>query len=228
MNVPGSLDQLVLFVLFVLPGITFSTIRVALSGWKSPDYGVGARVLEALFVSALFDGAYLLILGEVLAREARHTPDVLAWVSTANVGLLLGLLIGLPALVACLMFLRPTIYKTVTQKGKKRVRVQLRSNYRSVPQAWDFKVLKKMREGHFVRVRTEGGLYYGGWYGAGSLASTYPHDRDLFIEKQWRMGPAGEFISEIEDSRGLWMPITDKTVVEWLAEPKQGEGEPNG
>lgn len=217
MNVPGSVDQLLLFVLFVLPGITFSTVRVALSGWKAPDFGVGARVLEALFVSAIFDGIYLLVLGEALVSKVKATKDVLSLVSTLNVFVSLLLLIGVPALVAVVVYLKPTVEKTTTKRGGTWFRVVTRNNYRSTPQAWDFKVLNA--GGQFVRVRMESGVYYGGWYSRNSLASTYPHDRDMFIESQWKLDNDGRFIKKMKDTAGVWIPIGDKTVVEWLNPP---------
>lgn len=228
MNIPASFDQLVLFLLFVLPGITFSTVRIAISGWRGPDYGVGARILEALFVSAIFNAVYLVLLGETLVKTIQSTTNLLDLVSTVRIVIVLVLLVGVPALVAILVAVlahpRPEFYWGFTSRGRRYPRVDLRNNYRSTPQAWDFKVLNV--GGSFVRVRTEDGTFYGGWYGGNSLASTYPNDRDLFIESQWKLDANGDFKGKIIGTRGVWIPITDKTIVEWVdpapIEPTRG------
>lgn len=214
MNIPSSIDQLLLFFVFVLPGITFTSVRVSLSGWRGPDYGVGARVLEALFVSAIFDFVYLLLLGEKLASQVRTTTDFLSIVSTLNVFVSLLLLIVLPALVAVVAFLRPRIVAYSTTQGKRSLKLISLNNYRSAPQSWDFKVLNA--GGLFVRVRLESGVYFGGWYAGKSLASTYPYARDIFVESQWRIDSDGSFLARVENTAGVWIPITDKTVVEWI------------
>jgi len=215
MSIPSSLDQVILFVLFVLPGITFSTVRTALTGWRAPDFSVGARILEALFISALFDGVYLVIFGELIARYARANISLLAFALTGNIFLLLVALIVVPGLLGWVASLGLHREARVTKGGKEGWRIRKSANnYRSTPQAWDFKVLDA--GGLFVRVRLENGTYYGGWYSSQSLASTYPQPRDLFIESQWKLNANGDFVGKMTNTRGVWIPINDKTVVEWI------------
>ena len=53
--------------------------------------------------------------------------------------------------------------------------------------------------------------------------STYPHENDTFIQMQWQMGPDGEFIAAVEASLGVWVPVTNDCIVEWLAAPADEE-----
>jgi len=213
MSVPDSLAQVAIFILFVMPGVTFASVRTALGGWRSPDYSVGARILEAVFVSVLFCGTYALVFGTAaaIALTSVETARSLTAPTIALLGLFLVLV---PA-----AFGASTAVKfrwSIARNGRKFPSVTKKTNFRSDPQAWDHKVLNN-QQGCFVRIRTEAGVYYGGWYSTESFASTYPMPRDLFIESQWKMSPTGDFLGKMTNTRGLWLAVTDKCVVEWIA-----------
>lgn len=97
---------------------------------------------------------------------------------------------------------------------------------RDTPRGWDKAAFTAYTPPRFVRVRTADGSWYGGWFDSDSLVSTYPHERDLFIEVQWQMSSEGGFIKPIPGSVGVWIPITSDCVVEWVSGvPAGGEEE---
>lgn len=60
----------------------------------------------------------------------------------------------------------------------------------------------------------------GGWFSSASSVGTYPHSRDIFIEKQYSMKKDGRFDALQTDSNGIWLSITDAHIVEWLISPE--------
>lgn len=220
MTIPDSLTQVAIFVLIVMPGVTFATVRTALSGWKSPDYGTSARLMEAVFVSVLFCGVYAIAFAGVLSRNLNAMPPSASIVTPGTAGLAVVLFIAAPALVAAAISVKVVRYED--PRGKTRVRVIKRNGYRGTPQAWDGKVLH-MDQGSFVRIRRADGTYFGGWYSTRSMASTYPRPRDIYIESQWKMKGDGAFDGKIAGTRGVWLAVTDTCVVEWLDVPTSTE-----
>jgi hypothetical protein len=234
---PDGFASIAVFVVFVAPGIMFTTVRVALVGVRAADLSAAGRVLEALFVGVLFDVLYALIFFSFVrdlvdnpAKTLRHFDFVQV------VGAVVVLLI-IPAGVAALSGLRirrvavdaedaEEIRKRSANRARRRAAIAKRlgfyvaNNYRSIPVAWDFKALKHA-QAQFVRVRMEDGRFYGGYYGEGSYMSTYPHPRDIFISNLWRLEADGSFKHEIVASRGIWLPITDRCAVEWVDVPAQ-------
>jgi hypothetical protein len=233
-TVPESLPQVLIFIAMLVPGFSFVTVRTWYVGWRSPDYGPGSRILEALYVSAIFlvvyTGTGLLIHAWIQALSGVGTLRELqpwlegAWKETAS-GLVavLGivLLVVVPGGVAALMSRRTKV--TVLQDDGTAVVVSKAVNRnQSMPRGWDHAAFGA-DEPRFARVLTHTGVYVGGWYGPGSYSSTFPYDKDIFISNQWRMGSDGAFIEPMPDSLGVWVPITDQCQVEWIADTRNRE-----
>jgi hypothetical protein len=201
--IPTTLLQVAIFVVFVAPGITYASVRVALVGVRAADLGAASRILEALTVGVLFDALYVLVFFQFV-RGAMQSPSVALtqfqwWQALVAVVLLLVVPAGVGYLTGQLKWW--PWYGTI--------------GYRPTPLAWDFKALN-MPNGQFVRVRTDGGVYYGGWYSRESYMSTYPHPRDIYIETQWTIDSHGVFGVPITDAGGMWLRITDTCVVDWI------------
>jgi hypothetical protein len=229
MSIPESLPQVLAFIAMLVPGISFVTVRTWFVGWRSPDYGAGSRVLEALYVSAIFVIVYV-SLGLLVSGFASETTGMVSlgsfeiW-ATGGWRLIPAWLLGLSAVV--LLVLVPggiaalASWSRVTNKidnegNTTRVRHRVNRN-QAVPRAWD-KAAYGADTPRFVRIKTGDGTYLGGWYDAEGYVSTYPYERDLFIAHQWRMSKRGIFLGPIENSLGVWVPITDNCHVEWIAQ----------
>jgi hypothetical protein len=219
MSIPDTFIQVAIFVLFVVPGVMFATVRTALIGYRSPDFSVAARILEGLFVSVIFDAVYVLIFYNlVIGVATAHSP--LSALGTVS--------LGQAFVAAILLFIVPVVAsgwisgvrfrKAKGPDGKSRRQWTSGSNYRPIPTGWDHKGLDMPCQ--LVRVRVESGVYYGGWYGEKSLMSTYPQPRDIFIQSQWEMTSNGDFVGKIAGGGGIWLSITDKCVVDWLNSPE--------
>lgn len=229
MNVPGSLPEILFFVALVTPGVAYSLARRTVVGWQSPDHSVASRLFDALFVSLVFDALYLLVLLSLLGWTGGNVLERAGeLIASAHGGILalvlIILLLVVPAAVGYFVSARFKIVKVATQNGKHRRRIRQVNRARTTPRAWDHAAFRA-HEPCFVRVRTESGHYFGGWFDADSLVSTYPFSRDIFVAVAWNMGEFGEFLSEAPNTRGIWIPVTDGCVVEWINEPSSNKQE---
>lgn len=228
MTLPNTLPQVLIFIAMLVPGITFVSVRTWYVGWRSPDYGAGSRILEALYVSAIFVIVYVGLglaafglASEVTGMNNLGSFDHWAsdgWRSTPAwwIGLVAVLLLVLvPGGIAILTSWSRTTVELQDDGTLKKVRKRVNRN-QATPRAWDYAAYGADTE-RFVRIKTAAGLYIGGWYDSAGYVSTYPYERDIFIAHQWRMGTRGEFIEPLEDSLGVWVPITEACHVEWVA-----------
>lgn len=241
MNVPESLPQIITFVLMLVPGLTWAVVKTWLVGIRDPDYGPGARVLSALFVSAVFLVFYTAVALVVFVQHyslevARGVLDIAykTWPSSLVALTAFGLLVVVPGGTSYFVNRRRVKYTElvtdrkgvpkVDNRGNPKTKTKKRAINRpnSIPTAWDMAAYEKTEE-RYVRVRLAQNLYFGGYFGQSSYASTYPHGRDLFIQEQWEMGPTGRFLRRVPNTLGVWIPVADDAVVEWLESDPQEE-----
>lgn len=230
MSVPGSLPEIIFFIILVTPGISYSLVKRLVVGWQSPDHSAASRLFDALFVSIVFDAIYVLVIfslfgwtgGNALerARDMMSTLDG----GLLALALIVLLLLLVPAGLGYFVSARFRIVPVHAHDGKVRKRVRQINRAHATPRAWDHAAFRT-REPCFVRIRMEDGRYHGGWFDTDSLVSTYPFSRDIFIAVAWNMGEYGEFEYEVPSTRGVWIPITDGSVVEWLEAPAVPEKE---
>ncbi len=201
----STVQQVVLLVLFVLPGISYQFVRERLRGPVPGERDLSERVLRAITASVVLDALYLIAFGPWLVHliKTPHRP----WFATtsasprlaAAVGL--GLFIAIPAAAAwCVSLLerrrRPARYDTASS-------------------AWDSAFSK--RTSCFVRARLKTGIWVGGWYGKQrSRASGYPHAADLFLESAYEMGEDGSFGPRVQGTSGLYLRMDDVDVLEFV------------
>ncbi|MRG60126.1 hypothetical protein GE115_09615 [Agromyces sp. CFH 90414] len=230
MNVPESLPQIAAFVLMLVPGLTWAVVKTWLVGIRDPDYGAGARVLDALFISAVFIvvyGASALVIF-VFNYSLEVAQGVLeraysTWPSWAVASALLGLLVVIPGVASYFVNRRRVDYEVTSKRSDGSVvtktKTKLINKPESFPTAWDMAAYEGITV-RWVRVRLDKEVYFGGLFGQRSYVSTYPHGRDIFIEEQWELDKDGRFLREVDRSLGVWLAVPESAVVEWL------DGEP--
>jgi hypothetical protein len=220
MTIPTGFDQVIVFLLLVLPGITFATARASFVGWRQQDTSASNRILEALFVGAIFDGFYLLLFGEYVSDVVAGRRDPIGEFNFWDTLLAIVLLLGVPALVGALRSLR---FRPIRLKklggGTVRKLVSL-NNYRPTPLAWDW-VADRFLKRQFVRVRLPDGVFVGGWFAGHSYVSTFPQPHDMYVEVAWRLSPNGEFLDPVANSGGIWISVPEGSYVEWINEPEE-------
>ncbi|MFS0717119.1 DUF6338 family protein [Arthrobacter sp. 1P04PC] len=224
MQLPTSVYGVTALILLVIPGVSFSTARTLLIGHRNIDTTIGVRILEAVFASVVFDCLYAIVFGNLFTFDDLRDPDFVL----KNVGLLgllvLALLITVPCVVALLIFGTTTKVQITRGPLKGRTIPVLTRSYESTPTAWD-KEAQRIESGRFVRVRLEDGAWVGGWFSTRSFLSTYPQPRDIFIESQYEMTDDGVFGQKIDGTAGVWLAVTEKCVIEWVASAPSSEDE---
>lgn len=80
---PGTVPQLVILLLFVLPGSVYQATRVRYAGQNPEEQEIGTKIIRALAVSTFLHGVYLLLFGSALINALRPRPgkDALAGVA---------------------------------------------------------------------------------------------------------------------------------------------------
>jgi len=186
---------------------------------------VGARVLEAIVASAIFDSVYAAILH---TQVAVALLDLRGYVAGNVVPVVVVFLLGgvvIPYAAAWVIYGQVPLLAGVSERWNRSVRPKLtRSQQTSdTATAWDYGN-KSVIEG-WVRVRIAEGVWVGGVFDENSRFSTYPESRDLFVTRQWKMDRDGEFVAEVVGTQGVWLAVKDDYVVEWLLDQRSNDDE---
>jgi hypothetical protein len=201
---PSALQQVLLLVLFVLPGISYQFVRERLHGPVPGERDLSERVLRAVTASIALDGLYLLVAGPQIVSlvKTAHHP----WFDTAGADPRRAAAVGLT------LFLAAPAAAAWAAGAVRRRRSPAR--YRPAPTAWD--AMLRDRGPGFVRLRLKSGAWAGGWYGKRSHASAYPHPADLFLESAYTMAADGSFGPRAPSTGGLYLRMSDVEVLEFI------------
>jgi hypothetical protein len=201
---PTAVQQVILLVLFVLPGITYQFVRERLRGPVPGERDLSERVLRAITASIALDAVYLLVAGPQIIRVIKPAQQVwfngLAADPRTAAAVALALFIVFPAAAAWIIGW-----------------VQRRSSparFHVVPTAWDSAF--RARSACFVRAKLKSGVWVGGWYGRRSYASAYPHAADLFLQSAYEMHGDGSFGVQVRASAGLYLRMDEVEVLEFV------------
>jgi len=171
-----SVDRLLLFVVFFIPGL------ISLKIWSllvpSERINVADRALEVLTYGALnFAALFWVII------IANRTGGWLQYLLYATV------LLASPVVWPILVNL---ILKSKFMRGRI---------VHPTPRAWD----AYFGRGHpsFILVHLKNGEMVGGLYSSRSFASSFPNEEDLYIEEVWKINENGSFDGPIEDTDGI-------------------------
>jgi hypothetical protein len=134
-SAPGTAFQLLMLLLFVLPGSVYQFVRTRLRGPERDDFSALNRSLRALGVSTLLVAIYAVIVGGQLLQliERAQSKDVEVALNAVRplAGYAVLLLFLIPAAAAAVMF----VFAKIPLPGRLR-RVPV--SYDPTPTAWDF------------------------------------------------------------------------------------------
>lgn len=205
--VPGTVQQLTILLILVLPGVFYQAVREHLRGAVAAEQEPQNRIVRAIAAGALLDAVYAVAAGPWLVRllsgEGQGpVAGVLARPREAGLAALL-LVVVVPSVIAWA--------EAVRDRRRRRAR------YEPTPTAWD--ALFRDRGSCFVRARLKNGLWVGGWLGSRSAVSAYPQPGDVYLQSQYRMAPDGRFLGKVPDTGGVYLRAADIDVLEVLLRP---------
>lgn len=217
---PADVQQLLILILFIVPGVVFQATRSRLRGPTPDDLDASGRVLRALGTSAFLAVVYVLILGNRLTARATGTSQGFGGSPRDEAGWAALLIFVIPVLLAL---------------GQHAVVVRARGyawsalwknflRYDVVPTAWDKASVD--RPPCYVRILTGDGRWVGGLAGPQSFISAYPEGRDIFLDEAWELGSDGAFIKPVNGTLGMWVRCDDARVVQMLTTSGDGPTPP--
>jgi hypothetical protein len=92
------------------------------------------------------------------------------------------------------------------------------------PTAWDYFFDK--REQCFVLAHLKNGAMVGGFWGAGSYASSFPRDGDLYISTACSVDQNGVFIKVVDRTKGILLRKEQYTYLEFFAASAPSKPQP--
>lgn len=198
MTIPSSLVQLLVTLLFVVPGFVHQGVLIHRRGRVTADLDLSNRVLRAIATSTLFGLVYLGVVGRPLLEAAEGHGPLL---EHPRIGALVAIAGGfaLPAVAA--------LIQAHVLHGDQ-------STHDPTPSAWDYAF--KDLEPSYIRVRMHDGTWCAGWFGSRSYATSFPDRRQLFVETEHHVDPDGIIGVEIESSVGTVIDCEDAWLIEVL------------
>jgi hypothetical protein len=214
---PTSVTQLLLLLLFVVPGFVYQAVRISVRGRLPLDIELSTRIVRAVVSSGIFALVYLAILGQHLIDAAHATGYGFAH---PRVGALLALLGGI-AVPALLALVRLPPWKWLQDLSARLPQV---TKYDPTPTAWD-KTFQSIGE-CFIRILNSDGRWVAGYYGPSSYATSYPEPHQLFLEKAFQVSDDGTIGEEIEGSQGVLVDCSGIQLLQVVAAIQESEEGP--
>ncbi|MFI6504799.1 DUF6338 family protein [Nonomuraea typhae] len=209
----STVIQVVLLIVFVLPGFVYQQTRQRLRGARPGDQEFKLLLLRSMLATLVLDIVYVAAGWPLLRPLFGPAPwygGALADVQRTALVLLVCVLV-VPTGVAW------------AQWGLARMRAPTARRI-GPPTAWDH-AFRERRRSAMVRIRLKSGGWVGGWYGSWqgtrSYAAEYPHPPDIFVAQAWQMGPDGAFLAPAQNSGGLYVRMEDADVLEFVEKPLQ-------
>lgn len=204
MSIPSTTTQLLILLLFVVPGFVYQGVRINIRGRRPADVEFSTRLITAVVTSAVFGLFYLAIAGSLLVEAANGK----GWlVSHPRVGALMALvaMFGVPAAIALVDFSETAVWKKLTAGAA----------YDVTPTAWD-KAFQERRE-CYVRILTGNHKWIAGYYGTSSYASSFPEKHEVYLEWGFEIDENGRIGEILPDSLGLVVQCDGAVLIEMLA-----------
>lgn len=193
----SSIQALFITLTFIVPGFVIDGVTSKFICRKSrrPHADFLHFLTSSCINYAVFSGlVYLMLFGELTLSTQIVLLFIITFIGPAVIGLILAYAhqynwVRWVAKKICLKIIHPT------------------------PTAWDYKF--HLTGPAFIKVTLVDGSEIHGYFGTNSLASSDPKERDIFIEKGWRL--EGEEWVEIPRSSGLLIASGNVKYIEFIS-----------
>jgi Family of unknown function (DUF6338) len=190
--VPSSFNQILLLLVFIVPG--FVLMRVKRLAYPSLESTTATAVLDSLALSCVVYGLVSpLLYFSFLGQWYKTRPGLFAFVAFF-------VLLIAPTLLGA-------VYVWLTKTGRAAWLRGFLGFPHPDPTAWDYHFRKE--KAYWVWLTFKSGKVMAGLFGPNSFASSFPHKRDLYIEKLLRLDEHGRVVEWIENSAGALVMMED-------------------
>jgi hypothetical protein len=196
---PGSFNQILLIVLFIIPG--FILVRVKRLSYPVAEESLQATVLDSLTLSCVVHG---------LASPVWYWSYVSG--TYVNHPLWFGLV------VFAILFLLPLVAGIVFNRQSRTDRLRWLREFLGIlhpdPTAWDY----KFRQGraYWVWLTFKSGQVMAGLFGPNSFAGSFPNRQDIYVEQLLSLSEDGSVVGLIENSAGAIVRMDDLERIEFF------------
>lgn len=217
---PESWLQVAVILAAVVPGFVYQVSRRKVAGPGPDEADFSVRVLRSIAASVVFASLYAVAFGPTITTYLTDPARVVA--SSRSVGVAaLALIVGIPWVAARAVFYLTTSAWLQRLRTWVRVRLRLQRQYDPTPSAWDF-AFSARRPG-WVRVRTQDGVWIGGWFGTDSFASSHPDPHELYLEIGYALNDDGTFTGEVSAPDGVFLRCQEAVLVDFIADEPDTE-----
>lgn len=196
---PGSLSQILVLLVFIIPG--FVLMRVKRVAYPAAEGSTASTVLDSLALSCVV---------YALASPLLYLSYLYGWPVTRPVlfsTLPLFILLAVPCGLG-------GSYLWFTKTERARWLREFLGFPNPDPTAWDYHFRK--RKVYWVWLTFKSGNVMAGLFGPNSFASSFPHKRDLYVEKLLRLDENGHVVEWIENSAGALVMMEDLERIEFF------------
>lgn len=201
MNIAPSIDNMLLFVLLVVPGLISIHVYRLLMPAKDIDWKTVS--VEALFYSSLNFAIFIPLLIPINNGTFPEAHPVAYACS-----LLAPLLIG------------PAVWPVLIWRAYKWDWLMKYLQY-PYPTSWDYFFDK--RKPVYALVHLKSGTKIGGFYGQASYATSFPRHGSIYLERVIKVDDAGKFIGVIEGTKGVLLEKDTYDFIEFFEFSQQQE-----
>jgi len=182
---PGSLSQIVILLVFIIPG--FVMMRIKRMAYPTAEASTANAVLDSLALSCVI---------YALTSPLIYISYVQRWPTTRP------LLFGTLALI--ILLVTPSglgvLYIRLTKSERLRWLREFLGFIHPDPTAWDYHFRKG--RAYWIWLTFKSGKVMAGLYGPNSFASSLPEQRDIYIEKLLKLDQSGHVVELVENSAG--------------------------
>jgi len=196
---PQNLSQVLLLIVFIIPG--FILMRVKRLAYPTVEETFQNTLVDALALSCLVHALCSPLWYWVLAG---HRYPGRPWLFMVQIFVIL--------------FVVPILLGFTYILGFRRDRFRGLREFMGIPHpdptAWDYHFRKG--RAYWVWLTFKSGRVMAGLFGPNSFASSFPHMRDLYVEKLLRLDENGSVVELIENSSGALVAMEDLERIEFF------------
>lgn len=220
-------QQALTLVAVLIPGFVFQGVLRNRVGPSPDDRDLSIRLIRSLAWSIFFLLVYFVVFGVTVTDLILAPEEILSGFDPRLVAILALMLIFVIPFLAGYVYAAGRARMGLNERGlwgkakgeELKWREALftnKSGYSPIPTAWDY-AASRVSPGSFVRVYTADGTWIGGRALTEAYFTSYPEEREVYLEEAWSLDESGAFKHQIANTNGVWIKCDDAAILQVLA-----------